>query len=184
MTDNNIDREARRRQNRKIIRSSTWVSLAGVGLFLISGALIYKLMPSPFEQQLEAINSHTEPNLSITMVQRDASGQWKRLDHIPASGEQISFRVTTNQPLHVSLLNEPNHSRPRTLFDHIRIPPGENRIINFNNADYHYTVKAHDKHVLFCLVTAADAATLTTKLIAMQKEKHLDVLPDKYCVNW
>ncbi len=184
MTDNNIDREATRRQNRKIIRSSTWVSLAGVALFLISGVLIYKLMPSPFEQQLEAISSHTEPNLSMTMVQRDASGEWKPLDHIPDSGEQINFRVTTNQPLHVSLLNKPSHSHPRTLFDHIRIPPGENKIINFNNADYHYTVKAHDKHVLFCLVAAADSATLTTKLVALQKEKHLDGIPDEHCVNW
>jgi len=184
MDHHNEDREAARRQNRKIIRSSTWVSLVGAGLFLISGVLIYKLMPSPFEQQIEAMNTHTEPNLLIAMVQKDAAGVWQPLDHTPQSGEQIGFRVTTDQPIHVSLVNEANHTRPHALFEGIRIPPGEGRIINFNNADYRYTVRAQDEHVQFCLVAASDATALTTKLIAMQKVKHLDGLPDQHCVNW
>jgi len=184
MTDDNFDREAARKQNRKVTRSSTVLSLIGVALFLLSGVLIYKLTPGPLEQQQNIANSQIAANISIEMVQKNESDQWIKLDHTPESGEQISFRISTNQPLHASLISEPNQSHPRTLFDDIRIPPGENKIINFNNRDYHYTVKETDKQIKFCLITAADSKALTKKIIAMQGKSRLRESPDKYCVIW
>ena len=184
MTDNHFDREAARRQNRKITRSSTLISLLGVGLFLLSGVLIYKLTPGPLEKLQEESKHQIETNLSFEMVQKDQSGQWIKLDHTPTSGEQLSFRISTNQPLYVSLISEPNQSHPRTLFDDIRIPPGENKIINFNNQDYQYTVKESDKQIRFCLITAPDTATLTKRLMVMQEKGSSSQFPDEHCVNW
>jgi len=184
MTDDNFDREAARQQNRKVTRSSTILSLVGVALFLLSGVLIYKITPGPLEKQQDIANSQIATNVSIEMVQKNAANQWIKLDHTPESGELISFRISTNQPLHVSLISEPNQSHPRTLFDDIRIPPGENKIINFNNQDYHYTVKETDKQMQLCLITAADSKALTKKLIAIQEKTHLRESPDRHCVNW
>jgi len=184
MTDDNFDREAARQQNRKVTRSSTVVSLIGVALFLLSGVLIYKLTPDPLEKQQNIANSQMAANVAIEMVQKNGAEQWVKLDHTPESGEQLSFRISTNQPLHASLISEPNLSHPRTLFNDIRIPPGENKIINFNNQDYHYTVKESDKQMQFCLITAADSKALTKKLSAMQGKTHLRESPDRHCVNW
>ncbi|MCF6324400.1 MAG: hypothetical protein L3J89_08765 [Gammaproteobacteria bacterium] len=184
MTDDNFDREAARRQNRKVTRSSTVISLIGVALFLLSGVLIYKLTPGPLEKQQSILNSQVATNVSFEMVQKDNFNQWGKLSNTPESGEQISFRISTNQPLHVSLISEPNQSHPRTLFDDIRIPPGQNKIINFNNQDYHYTVKETDKQVQFCLITAADPKVLAKRIRSMQEKTHLSELPDIHCVNW
>lgn len=183
MTDDDFDRITMRQQNRKIIRSSTWVSLIGAGLFLLSGYFIYKLTPPPYTQLNESHISQSEATLSVTMVQKDANDHWKRLDHTPDSGEQIAFQVSTTQPVHATLFKVSTPGWPRTLFNDIRIPPGENRIINFENADYRYTVKNHDKAVRFCLVIAINSKELTKKLLAMQGKRPLDELPDEHCVN-
>ncbi len=185
MADDNSNHEAAQRQNRKIMRSSTLISLVGAALFLISGALIYKLMPSPFEQQVNANNApQVESRLSIDMVQKNTAGQWVKLDSIPASGEEVSFRISSTTPLHATLISEPSRSHPRTLFDDIRIPPGENKIVNFGDKAYRYTIKAYDQQARFCLITAADTVLLAEKLMAMQKKASRDTIPDQNCVNW
>ncbi|GEM_PF-5039187 len=184
MSDNNFDREAARRKNRKVIRSSTIISLLGAGLFLLSGVLIYKLTPGPLEKQQAENKLQTKVNLSFEMVQKTPSGQWLKLDHTPTSGEQISFRISSNQPLHISLISQPNQSHPRTLFDDIRIPPGENRIINFSDQDYRYTVKTSDQQMRFCLITATTTAELSEKLMVMQKKGSNIQLPEEHCASW
>jgi len=184
MSDDHFDREAARQQNRKVTRSSTVISLIGVALFLLSGVLIYKLTPGPAEKLKNGGHPQIATSISIEMVQRNTLNQWTKLDHTPASGEQISFRISTNQPLHASLISEPNQSHPRTLFEDIRIPPGENRIINFNSQDFHYTVKETDRQIRFCLVTAADSKALISKLIAMQQKKHVNESNNIHCMNW
>ncbi len=184
MTDDNFDREAARQQNRKVTRSSTIISLIGVALFLLSGVLIYQLTPGPLEKHQDILNSQIATYVSIEAVQKDKFNQWEKLSNTPESGEQISFRISTNQPLHASLISEPNQSHPRTLFDDIRIPPGKNRIINFNNQDYHYTVKETDKQVQFCLITATDSKVLAKRIRSMQGRNHLSESPGIHCVNW
>jgi len=184
MNDDNFDREAARQQNRKVTRSSTVVSLIGVALFLLSGVLIYKLTPGPLEQQQNTSFPPVSTNLSIEIVQQDKFDQWAKPDHAPESGEQISFRISTNQPLHASLISEPNQSHPRTLFDDIRLPPGENKVINFNNQDYRYTIKKTDRQIQFCLITASDSRALAKKILSLQGKNHLSELPGIHCVNW
>lgn len=178
------ERSAAHQQNRKITRSSTIISLLGVALFLGSGVAIYKLTPPPYEKNLADPISQLKPTISLSLLQRTAENSWKALEKAPEAGEQVAFQLSTTHPLHASLLYEPNHTRPRTLFDDIRIPPGENRVINFNNADYHYTVKKQDEHAVFCLVATIDTAALTEKLVAVRTEKHLDNLPAEHCVSW
>ncbi len=184
MADDNSNHEAAQRQNRKIMRSSTLISLVGAALFLISGALIYKLMPSPFEQHVNTNNAQIESRLSIDMVQKNTAGQWVKLDRIPASGEEVSFRISSTTPLHATLISEPSRSHPRTLFNDIRIPPGENKIVNFGDKEYRYTIKAYDQQARFCLITAADTALLAAKLMTMQTKASRDTIPDQNCVNW
>ncbi len=184
MSDDNFDREAARQQNRKVTRSSTVISLIGAALFLLSGVLIYKLTPGPLEKQLNIANSQIVANISFEMIQKDKFNQWRKLAHTPESGEQISFRISTNQPLYGTLTSEPNQSHPRTLFDDIRIPPGQNKVINFNNRDYYYTIKETDKQIQFCLITATDSKALAKKIRSIQGKNHLGELPSIHCVNW
>ncbi|MBL1260494.1 MAG: hypothetical protein COB33_008185 [Thiotrichaceae bacterium] len=184
MNDNHFDREAARQQNRKVTRSSTIISLIGAALFLLSGVLIYQLTPGPLEKQQSIINSPLAAKISLEMVQKDTFNQWRPLDHSPESGEQIRFRISTNQALHATLTSEPNQSHPRTLFNDIRIPPGKNKIINFNHHDYYYTIKETDKQMQFCLITAADSKALAKKITAMRAKTHLSESPNSHCVNW
>lgn len=183
MPDQNRENVTTRQQTRNVMRTSTWISLVGVGLFLASGFLIYKLMPSPIEKLQQEQRMLAVSKTSLEMVQQTSDQQWQPLSHAVTAGMQIGFRLSTNQPLHASLFKQINGGTPQQLFNDIRIPPGANRVINFNNADYRYTVTERDLNAHFCLISAANSAALHLKLNQLASENRLDQLTDSVCIS-
>jgi len=183
MPDQDRKNVTARQQTRNVMRTSTWVSLVGVGLFLASGFLIYKLTPSPAEKLQQEQAMLAESTIEIEIVVQDDNQQWQPPGHPITAGMQVGFRLSTNQPLHASLFKQVSGSTPQQLFDDIRIPPGASKIINFNNADYRYTTTERDGSATFCLLSAADSAALQLRLSRLAGAKRLDQQRDSVCIS-
>lgn len=170
-----------RQDARDVMRTSTWISLVGVGLFLGGGFLLYKLTPSPIEQYQREQASMVDTNISLVIVRQTDNQQWQPLGRPLTAGMQIGFRLSTNRPLHASLFKQIANGTPQQLFNDIRIPPGANRVINFDSADYRYTTTERDGAATFCLISAVDSAALHLKLKRLAGVKRLDHIADGVC---
>jgi len=178
------EKERVRLIQQRIVRRSTLLSFVGVILFASLGYLLYKTTPSPYEEQLNNVILHTEPSVSMAVLQQAADGSWGDLDHTPDEGEKVAFRVSSTHPIHVALFAETNHTEKRLIFDYIRIPPGENKILKVNNSPYIYQVAKGEEHVVFCMVVATDSQKLPKALAPVLAQVHLDDIPATQCASW
>ena len=179
------EEKARAEQTKqKILQRSTLISLVGVLLFSALGYLLYKMTPPPNKEILENVILTTEPKVAMAVVQKNDDGAWEDLDHAPGAGEKVAFRISSTHPIHVALFAEANHENKHLIFDYIRIPPGENRLLKVNNSPYTYVVKEGDEHVVFCMVVATDPKKLPQALAPRLSELHLDHFPPEHCARW
>lgn len=177
-------KEVRRAQEQRIIRRSTLISLVGGVIFLGLGYLLYKAMPSPYEEIKESAILRAEATVSMAVLQYNADGSWGALDHTPNEGEKVAFKISTTQPIHVALFVEANHTEKHLVFDYLRIPPGENKILKVGNQPYIYQVGKGEEHVVFCMVVVTDPDKLPTALADVLPKVHLDDLPKEHCASW
>ncbi len=178
------EKEKARQRQQRIMRRSTLLSFLGVMLFASLGYFLYKTTPSPYEEQLNSVILHSAPTVSMTVLQKKSGGGWTDLDHTPNEGEEVAFKVSTTHPIHVALFAEANHTKKRLIFDYIRIPPGENKILKVNNSPYIYRVAKGEQHVVFCMVVATDSQGLPKALAPVLAQVHLDDLPKTHCASW
>ena len=178
------EKERAHQTKQKILHRSTLISLVGGLLFGALGYMLYKMTPSPYEDVVGNVILHTEPQVNMAVVQKTAEGGWSDLDHTPNEGEKVAFRISSTHPIHVALFAEANHENKYLIFDYLRIPPGENKMLKVNNTPYTYTVKAGDEHVVFCMVVETDPQALPKALASVLSDVHLDNLPEEHCTRW
>ena len=178
------EKEHARLTRQKILHRSTIVSLVGVLLFGGLGYLLYKTTPSPYKEVTESVILHSEPKVTMSVMQKTLEGGWGDLDHTPNEGEEVAFKISSTHPIHVALFVEANHENKRLVFDYLRIPPGENKMLKVNNSPYTYKVQAGDEHVVFCMVVETDPEKLSKALAPVLADLHLDNLPKEHCTSW
>jgi hypothetical protein len=178
------EKEQARQKQQRIVRRSTILSLVGGILFGGLGYLVYKTTPSPYEEQKQSVILHTDPTVSMNILQQTLEGGWGNLDHQPNWGERVAFNISTTHPIHVALFAETNHANKHLEFDYLRVPPGENRLLKINNRPYVYEVKEGDEHVVFCMVISTEAEKLPQTLATVLPQLHLDDLPKEHCASW
>jgi len=178
------EKEQRRRNDQRILRRSTLLSLIGVFMFVVSGYLLYKNVPSPYDEIKESLVLRADAKVSLAVLQQNQNNGWGDLDHIPNEGDKVAFKISTTQPIHIALFAEVNHTEKQLVFDYIRIPPGENKMLKVGNQPYIYQVGKGQEHVVFCMVVETDPNKLPQALAPVLTKVHLDDLPKAHCASW
>lgn len=167
-------------KERAIMRKSSMLSFVAIALFLGISYIMLKDIPAPHQAQLAALDIKRATLISLDLFQDKEAKT--ALDHVPAAGEVLSFRVSVNKPVHAALLASTNLEHPLVLLEYERIPPGQNLVLKGGNTQYTYQVAQKTEHMTFCLLYADDRHQLLQKINQTNRETMAQQQDN--CVHW
>ena len=172
----------KKQKEQKIMQRSHRLSLVGIALFILVAFLLTKNIPSPYEQNVEAVQRDIDAHIALELLLQNQEGELVELDHTPLAGERVAFKVSASQPVHAALLASVNQQRPAVLLTEERIPPGQSRQLKHGNSFYSYEVKQGEEHITFCLLSAKESGQLRQSL---HRPIHsIKDLPSDWCAGW
>jgi hypothetical protein len=148
-----------RQKDRRIMRRSTWLTLA---LIITLSAVTYYIASSSISplSRFQSPPPASVPPLALHAYQQMLDGSTKEISQVPDSGSHIVFTLSTVKPLHTALGLSVDDHEPVVVFEGAKIAPGPTRILEKEDELFIYDVKPSDHQLKFCLFGADDAAHL------------------------
>lgn len=153
--------------NRKIMWKSTLIILIGVAIMSVLTVYIINKSPT-MKETLDAERPvERETIVHLFAFESDDNGSKHVISETVAQGRALTFTLSTNVPIHVTLLSMMNEQRPDVLFSDARIPPGEGRQLSKGLDQFIYKIPKMSKGqvtIKFCLVQGSSPDALSKKL--------------------
>jgi len=152
-----------RQAQRKLIRKSTWIILAGIFIAFLATYFVVKQSPSLKEYYEAKEQTPIKPQISLSAFMKTEGNQYQKLKKPAQNGEEYIFKISSIKSIYVALAKSENNAEPHIVF-HSRIPPGENRMFEKAGVKYKYQIKESDKSLRFCVLHAEDRNQLAQRI--------------------
>lgn len=171
-----LDQQAQR----KLLRKSTWIILAGVSLAFFATYLVVKRAPSLGEYYASLEIADKNPHLALKAFYQIDEHQYQELNHPLKNEEKVIFKISTVNSVYVALSSAINNEAPHVVF-HSRIPPGENRMFEKAGVKYQFVADGNHTSVRFCLLYAESLNQLNERIKHLQQ--FWGAIPEQACLQ-
>lgn len=177
MSDSDPADQLAQQRARKINRMSTLLVLLTIAVLATATWYIVKFNASPVKNLQEQSRMHHALELEAQAITVD--GQ-------PASriktGDILRIRVDTTQPVYAAVMAQAGTEAPLVLFRGVRIPPGQNRVLEKADRLFEYPVEGIEGQLTLCLVYGLSEAVLMQ--VMRQYVAQPDHVENKSCFRW
>lgn len=148
-----------RQKDRRIMRRSTWLTLA---LIIVLSTVTYYVARSGISplSRFQSTQPAGVPAMTLHAYEQMPDGSTHEITQMPNVGGHIVFTLSTVKPLHTALGLSVDDHEPKVVFEGAKIAPGPTRILEKEDQLFIYDVKPSDHQLKFCLFGADDAAHL------------------------